>query len=227
VTALDTPALTFEPVTPTPVEDGVLYAVTGPVPVLAHIQLTDGDDRVRGVSPQFRQANKLSTPGDAEVYELALVGSPAGGTFKIGARSTIEHGTYESTGNIPYDYEDDDVETALEAVVGAGNVTVTDGVIAFGGDSPIKGMSLRVAANNLTGGSSPHPTLTRTTAEAVGLVNLPGGPYYWGPIYVPKNASIVADLVADEDGTAGDESDVYEGDSLLAAPVTVYDYGDL
>lgn len=226
-----TPTLTFEPSTPTPVEDGVLYAVTGPVPVLAHIELTDGEGRIRGKSPQFRQTNKLQGPSDAEAFVLEVTGSPGGGNYKLKTRSTIEHGNYETTADIAYNANAAAIEDALEALVGAGNVAVVDGegdtvVVTFGGDAPIKGMSLALADNDLTGGTSPTVEITRTSAGLLGLEEVAGGPYFWGPVYVPKNTSIVADLVADEDGEM-DEYDVYEGDSLLDAAVTVYDYGDL
>lgn len=212
--------LTFTPADPEPVLDGVLYQVTGPVLPQGRIVLKDGEDRIRGVSPVFSQRNKLGGPGDAEVFVIATDSDPDGGDFTLQVYDSLGHVEYEATAVIAYDYVDGDVESALEAVVGAGNVDVTDGIIVFGGDLPIKGITVRVD-DNLENGTV---AVTKSTVEAQGRPLEAGGPYYWGPVYIPKDTSIVADLVA----TADDEDlGVYEGDSLLEATVEVYDFGDL
>lgn len=216
-----TATLTSTPASPVPVTDGVLFAVTGPVLPRGRVVLTDGDDRVRAVSPEFSQRDKLSGSPDAEVFLYAVTGSPGGGTYKLQLKDTLGGTTFDETAAIDYNDADSDVEAALEAVEGIGGVTVTDGVIVFD-DQPIKGLSLVLSTNSLSGGTSPSVSITKTPLELSGLDRtVAGGPYYWGPIYLPPGATITADVLA----TADDEDiPIYEGDSFLAAPVLIYDY---
>src|SRR5438132_14284142 len=90
--------LTFSPDPATPVLDGVLYVVTGPVLPRARIELTDGDGRVRGVSPEFSQRNKLSSPGDAQAFVLSLTGSPTHGDFTLDVFSQLQNTDFGATG---------------------------------------------------------------------------------------------------------------------------------
>lgn len=221
--------LTFSPADPTPITDGVLFTVTGPV-ARGRIVIRDGDDAIQQASTEFGQKDRLGGDPNAQAWTAEVTGSPTGGNFKLGVKNVLDSGAIETTANIAHDANAAAIESALEALdnVGAGNVAVSGTgpfTIVFSGDLPTKGVSLTLEDNDLTGGSSPSVSLAQTTLGALdALEETSGGPFQWGPIYLPDGASSVADVVATADD---DENAIYEGDSLISAPVVVYDYGDL
>jgi hypothetical protein len=102
--------------------------------------------------------------GTSEVQTVTVTGSPGGGTFKLRFRNS-------TTGNLAYNISAADLQTALRALasINGAHVTVTgsDGgpfTVTFTGDLAKKVQTaLRLAANNLTGGTSPSVTIVRTT----------------------------------------------------------------
>lgn len=107
------------------------------------------------------------------VQTLTVGGSPTGGTFTLSFNAGL-------TTPLAYNATAAQVQAALEALpdVGAGNVVVTGSpggpwAVTFQadlGNSPQA--PLLVAANNLTGGTSPAVTVAQTT------VGVAAGPYY-------------------------------------------------
>jgi len=223
-----TTELTFAPADPTPVTDGVLFTVTGPVS-RGRIEIRDADGGLHQASPEFSQKNYLGGDPRAQGISLEVTGSPGGGTFKLGVKDTLNNVDYGETGTIAYNADAPAIQSALEDLVEVGNVTVSGTgpfVIVFGGDLPSQGLSVTLTDNSLTGGTSPSVALASTSVGASGLQSVvAGGPYLWGPIYLPDGASSLADVIATADD---EENGIYEGDSLIDdGSQTVYDYGDI
>lgn len=106
----------------------------------------------------------------SETATLALTGTPTGGTFTL----IVPGG---ETGNIAYNATASAVETAIEAVVGAGNVTVTGTtlptgpltIVAAGTLSEQDLADFAAGDNSLTGGTAPAIVVT-TTVQGGALV---------------------------------------------------------
>lgn len=227
-----TTELTFSPADPTPVTDGVLISVTGPVG-RAKIVIKNGDDEVNLVSPEFGQKNRTVFT-DQQVVLLDVLGSPAGGSYKLGVYDRLASTPYGTTAAIAHNASAATVKTRLAALVGADNVTVLDADggtstakpyrITFTGDVSEKFVSVTVEDNSLTGGTSPAPSLSESTDAETGGTEVAGGPYLWGPVYLSDAESAVADVISTYDFP---DDGIYEGDSLLSAVVEIYDFGDL
>ncbi len=108
---------------------------------------------------------RAGTPsnGTTAVFTLTISGTPAGGTYRLGAGSRI-------TSALAYNASNTDIQTALRALssIGAGNVTVTGGGTPF--TMTMSGTLVKtdfgpiyVANSSLTGGSSPLATVAETT----------------------------------------------------------------
>ena len=99
----------------------------------------------------------------SETATLAITGTPTGGTFTL----IVPGG---ETGAIAFDAAATAVQTAIEAVVGAGNVTVTGSALPTGPQTITAAGTLKeqdladfaAGDNNLTGGTSPTVVVTTT-----------------------------------------------------------------
>jgi hypothetical protein len=116
-------------------------------------------------------AGELTSPGapaagNDEVWTVATTGTPTGGTFRlsVGGRPTAA---------IAYNAAAAAVEAAVEAIGAVGaNVTPGGGPLPTGvtltftgprGRKSLGATYLAVFSNDLTGGTTPTPTVTRTT----------------------------------------------------------------
>ncbi len=111
----------------------------------------------------IRELAGTPTNGTTAVFTLTISGTPAGGTYRLGAGSKI-------TTALAYNASNTDIQTALRALstIGAGNVTVTGGGTPF--TMTMSGTLVKsdfgpiyVANSSLTGGSSPLATVAETT----------------------------------------------------------------
>lgn len=222
-----TAQLTFEPATPAPITDGVLFSVTGPVE-RGRIEVRDADGKLHQASPEFGQNNRVTFP-DTQVISLDMGGAPAGGSFKLSVFDRLAGTRYGETAGIAHNASAAAVATAINNLFPDDNPATVEGddfpfAISFGSPVSSKFVSVTVTDNSLTGGTTPAPTISESTTDEQGGTVVAGGPYTWGPVYLPDDASSVADLIATADY---DDGSYYEGDSLLDNPVTVYDFGDL
>jgi hypothetical protein len=173
----DTWTLTFDGDTTAPIaHEAIAAAVEGALEALASIGA--GNVAVVGNGPyvvEFKgdlagQACPLMTGrgGTNEVQSVAIDNTTTGGTF------TLTDGT--TTATIAFNAVAAAVETALEAVYGAGNVSVTGGagpvnpwLVEFIGDLALTNVALMVGdATGLTGGAHTAIGVVETTAHAVG-----------------------------------------------------------
>ena len=142
---------------------------TSPLPTITHQVTIDGYTQgdISSISYLY--------PSEA-AQTLSIGGSPTGGTFTLTTASPLPVAT---TGPIPYNASAAQVESALTAIVGAGNVSVTGGS-AFGGpvlpDGPLSiiftGLYSGVAVPALTStnsltGTSPKITVTNGTPTEI------------------------------------------------------------
>ncbi len=103
-----------------------------------------------------------------EVQSVAIDGGHTGGTF------TLTHGI-STTGAIAYNATAVDVQTALNAVLGADTVTVTGGpgpgipwAVQFTGWPGIEVLEMTGDGTNLTGGANTDVTISETASHVVG-----------------------------------------------------------
>lgn len=112
-----------------------------------------------------------------DVQTVAFTGTPTAGTF------TLTLGDDGSTAAISYDAAGADVQTALEGIVGAGNVTVAGATggpftVVFGGTYGEGPQPTMTATPDLTGGSVTviHTVIGSAGGGAVQTVTISGGP---------------------------------------------------
>lgn len=111
-------------------------------------------------------SSTLEPGGTDEVQTLTITGTPTGGTFKLAFKG-------QTTANIAYNANAAAVQAALRALsrIGASGVTCSGGalpgtpvVITFGGKLGNQDVdTISVAANNLTGGTTPAVAVAETT----------------------------------------------------------------
>jgi hypothetical protein len=115
--------------------------------------------------------------GTNDVQTVAISGSPTGGTFTLtGSGNTGNE--VATTAAIPYNADALQVQSALEAVFGAGNVTVRSSgggafpsasmVVTFVGNLRYQAITAMTHTDSFTGGSSPSASVTHTTTGASG-----------------------------------------------------------
>lgn len=106
----------------------------------------------------------LTSPGTNEVQSLAVTGTPTGGSFTVTYLGTPVTVAYNSSAAA--------LQTSLEGVFGAGNVTAIGGplpgdaiTITFTGSYGAQNVALpTVSSSGLTGGTDPAAAVTTTTA---------------------------------------------------------------
>lgn len=116
---------------------------------------------------------EVSAAAANEVQLLTVDGTPTGGTFVLGYPSL--NGGFDVTSAIAYNAAASAVQTALEAVLGTGNVTVTGSAggpwtVTYASEMAARDVPLpTLVTNSLTGGSSPTVTPSVSTAGSGGL----------------------------------------------------------
>jgi hypothetical protein len=130
---------------------------------------------------EMGQREQIETNPVNEVQSLSITGSPTGGSFTLSFRG-------QTTSAIAYNATAAAVQAALEALpaIGSGNVVCTGGplpgtAVTITFQNVLGGLNvpqISVASNNLTGGTSPTPSVS-TTTQGVGYkravqIDLPG-----------------------------------------------------
>jgi hypothetical protein len=162
----------------------VTVTFAGPLSVGAQPVISAAGSTLTGAgSPTVGLAHTTTGAVGAAVQTLTVTGTPTGGGF------TLSFGG-QTTGSIPFNATAAAVQTALTALgsIGAGNVVCAGGplpgtavTVTFAGSLAVGPRPLiAVAANTLTGGSSPAPAIASTTAGVatadVQTLTLTGGP---------------------------------------------------
>jgi hypothetical protein len=130
-----------------------------PLPAVSGTTTIDGYTQAHAPIP-FRYPAQFSFVNESQAF--ILTGDPTGGSFQLRIRVPGQ-GLDITTGDIPFNASQGQVEQALALVLGFGNVLATGGPInesfvnlsfegRFAGQDVLP---VTVAANNLTGGSSP------------------------------------------------------------------------
>ena len=219
--------VTFSP-DPATAADGIVITAIGPVRPQGQIVVSKSAVP-HAYSPVFGQKNRSGKTSQVTCVAVTA----AGGTFKLKAeklydldpRRTGQRLDLGTTAPIAYNAVHADVQAACEAVWGVGNVLVTGGpaassdlTLTFVGALADLDISVSAVITSLTGDG--HAVVVDNTVE-VGGVETPdfvaGGPYVWGPIYLPSGTYSI-DVLATADT---DVPDVEVGDSLLSAPVAM------
>lgn len=208
--------LTFEPADPTPIVDGVLVTVTGPVK-RAKIVLKTADGAIHQASPEFGMSNMSGEHVVSEVETIDIQGDPTGGTFDLAAYDYADGESLPTAAGIPFDADTSDMITALGKAWGFTNVAVTGSDpfrVEFINFLNRRRIAITADDSDLVSGNVVVAEVTQ--GGAVGA----GGPYQWGPIYLPDVSPVLADVISTVDD---DEHSIYEGDSLLDEPVYIFE----
>lgn len=129
------------------------------------IIVTNRDDQLAGNVGDYVQAHRqqngerriiwISCRPQNEVQTVTITGTPTGGTFTLKIWGL-------TTGNINYNANAAAVQSALEAILGTGNATVTGGAlpgtavsVTFAGDYANTNVPLMTSSSALTGGTAP------------------------------------------------------------------------
>jgi hypothetical protein len=162
----------------------VTVTFAGPLSVGAQPVISAAGSTLTGAgSPTVQLAHTGTGAVGAAVQTLSVTGTPTGGDFALSLGS-------QATGSIPFNATAAAVQTALTALggIGAGNVVCAGGplpgtpvAITFAGSLAVGPQPLiAVAANTLTGGTTPAPAIANTTPGVaiadVQTLSLTGGP---------------------------------------------------
>ena len=145
---LDVPVPGFDPVTQT----WTIKLVT-PLPAITNTVSLDGYTEAP-VGVPYRYSNTTSA-----VQSISITGSPTGGSFTLTTAAPLPTGT---TAAIPWNAGPGVIQTALGAIVGLANVTVSGGpapgtalTITFQDSYAQQTIQPLVVTSNLTGGTTP------------------------------------------------------------------------
>jgi hypothetical protein len=162
----------------------VTVTFAGPLSVGAQPVISAAGSTLTGAgSPTVKLAHTTTGAVGAAVQTLSVTGTPTGGGFALSFGG-------QTTGSIPFNATAAAVQTALTALggIGAGNVVCAGGplpgtavTITFAGSLAVGPQPLiAVAANTLTGGTTPVPAIASTTPGVatadVQTLSLTGGP---------------------------------------------------
>ena len=142
------PVAGFDPITQT-----WTISLQSPLPVITHPVTIDGFTEAN-TALAFRYPGQLTSA----MQNLDIAGAPTGGTFTLSTFAPLPVGT---TPPIPFSATADEVQQALEAILGAGNVSVAQSTtdefaITFQGNEADEAIPNLVAANDFTGGTDPN-----------------------------------------------------------------------
>jgi hypothetical protein len=155
---LNVPFETFDPVTQTwPI------VLSQPLPPITHAVSIDGYTQ-GNLGVPYRYPDQISSA----VQTLTITGTPTGGTFTLTSAAPLPVAT---TAPIPYTATAAQVQSALDAILGAGN-TVVSGLpqaltITFRGADAGEAIPDLAATNNLTGGIGPSITVAATSVGGI------------------------------------------------------------
>ena len=117
---------------------------------------------------------EVNTPAQSAVQTVTVTGSPTGGTFALGYPSV--DGGFDVTTPIAEAASAASLQTALQAVLGVNNVTVTGSAggpwtLTYGNELENRALPLpSLVSNALTGGTAPTVTFATTTPGSPGPV---------------------------------------------------------
>jgi hypothetical protein len=139
-----------------------------PLPAITHAVSIDGYTQA-SIPVAYRYPDQVSSA----VQQLILGGAPTGGSFNLTTSAPLPAGT---TPPIPYTATALDIQTALIAILGAGNVTVTESVpgifsVAFQGSDGETAIPNLIVIDELTGGFNPTISVQTTTVGGVPIGN--------------------------------------------------------
>jgi len=126
--------------------------------------------------PNIYVSNRLLT-NQTSVFNIVTTGTPTGGTFTI--EISRENGTVMgTTAAIAFNATAAAIDTAIEAVTGAGTVTSAAGPLAaavsvtWAGTYANERLGVRVANNSLTGGTNPQAYVYENNTANLSLIDL-------------------------------------------------------
>jgi hypothetical protein len=126
--------------------------------------------------PNIYISNRLLT-NQTRVLNVITQGVPTGGTFTL--EISRENGTViGTTGNIAHTATSAQIDSAIEAVTGAGTVTPGGGPlptavsVTWAGTYANERLGVRVASNSLTGGTNPTVSVYENSSANMSLVDL-------------------------------------------------------
>jgi hypothetical protein len=160
---LDVPVAGFDPTTQT-----WQIVMNGPLPVITHAMSIDGYSEANVAVP-YLYPDQVSSA----VQSLTISGDPTGGSFTLTTAAPLPVGI---TAALPYDASALQVQEALEAIIGAGNVAVTGGplpatalTVSFQGAYADLDIPNLYAGGDFTGGIAPTIAVATTTAGGAEL----------------------------------------------------------
>jgi hypothetical protein len=214
------PTVTFAPATPEPAKDGIFVTVTGEVPVLAHLKITDASTRVRAVSPVFKQGlNPTGVVSNQKTSFYFDTGTEGTFTVKVTDGDTNEYTTdpvywYDDAPTYAYPDADDLSAALLDALPTGSDVGITKSgrttMLEFKKGMAGRPLTVLVTASGMT----KHQTTVAVGGTAGTSFS---GPFKFGPLFLADETYAI-DLVADE---ADGDLSIAKGDSLLTAPVAL------
>ena len=161
--SLNVPVPGFDPITQT-----WQITLASPLPAITHPVAIDGFTQAN-LPVLYRYPDQVSSA----VQQMAVAGVPTGGTFTLSTAAPLPVGT---TPPIPYSATAQEVQDALIAILGTGNVVVTEAIpsffnIAFQGADGEEAIPDLIVNTDLTGGASPSVTIQTITAGGVAIGN--------------------------------------------------------
>jgi len=202
---LNEPVPGFDPVTQT-----WKIMLDSPLPVITHSIVIDGYSQAN-LPVSYNYPDQISSA----VQLLTEQGLPTAGTFTLTLRTSPPL-PVPTTLPIPFNATAAQVQSALEAIIGHGNVAVTLGPlnttsvisIAFQGVYADQAIPDLIPSNNLTGGISPSVAIQTTTVGGV-------------PIGSPTMFSSVPNSVTAIDGNNAQVRVIIDGSKIPSGPADI------
>jgi hypothetical protein len=126
--------------------------------------------------PNIFVTNRLLT-NQTRALNISTQGVPTGGTFTI--EVARENGTVMgTTAAIPFNATSAQVDTAIEAITGAGTVTPGGGPlptavsVTWAGAYASERLGTRIVTNSLTGGTNPQPIISESSVNNMSAIDL-------------------------------------------------------
>ena len=208
--------------------DGIVITAIGPVRPQGQIVVSKASVP-HAYSTIFGQTNRAGKTSQVTCVAVTA----GGGAFELKAeklydldpRRTDRRLDLGTTAAIAYNAAHADVQSACEAAWGVGNVLVTGGpaatsdlTLTFVGELAGLDISVSAIVTALTGDG--NGVVVDNAVEIGGVEawdHIAGGPFVWGPIFLPAGTYSI-DVLATADDV---ENGIYLDDSLLGSPVTM------